>query len=148
MAMADAGIACWDAKYTFSFWRPVTAISMAAADGNAATREEPNWASLFPAPPFQDYPSGHSCASAAATTVLSKYFGENTHFTVESDALLGITRSFRNFSDAVEEINNARVFARIHFRFAVEDGQALGAKVANYVLEHSLQSVSGDTGDY
>ena len=78
-----------------------------AADGNAATREEPNWASLFPAPPFQDYPSGHSCASAAATTVLSKYFGENTHFTVESDALLGITRSFRNFSEAVEEINNA-----------------------------------------
>lgn len=139
IAMADAGIACWDAKFAFSFWRPVTAISAAATDGNPATIAEPNWTPLLTTPPFQDYPSGHSCASGAAGTVLSEYFGEKTHFSVDSDGLPAVKRTFRSFSEALEEVNNARVFGGIHFRSACEDGQAVGAKVANHVLRHSLQ---------
>ena len=136
LAVADAAIGCWDAKYTFNFWRPVTAIPEAAADGNADTTADPTWAPLFATPAHPEYPSGHSCVSAAASVVLAEAFGDKTRFTVEADTMPGITRSFRSFSAAIEEVQNARIYAGIHFRSATEDGQALGASVARYVLEH------------
>jgi hypothetical protein len=141
VAMADAAIGCWEAKYNFVFWRPVTAIPQADADGNAATTADPAWAPLFATPAFPEYPSGHSCVSAAAGVVLADAFGERTHFTVTSDAMPGITRSFRSFSSALDEVKNARVFAGIHFRSATDDGQALGDSVGHYVLEHAAQRV-------
>jgi hypothetical protein len=97
LAIADAVIGCWDAKYTHVFWRPITAIPEAAADGNAATTADPTWAPLFATPAHPEYPSGHSCASGAAGAVLADAFGDKTRFTVESDTLPGITRSFRSF---------------------------------------------------
>jgi hypothetical protein len=141
LAMADAAIGCWEAKYNYVFWRPVTAIPEAAADGNDATAADPTWAPLFATPAFPEYPSGHSCVSSAAGVVLADAFGERTHFTIESDAMPGITRSFRSFSSALEEVKNARVFAGIHFRTATDDGQALGDAVGHYVLEHAVQRV-------
>jgi hypothetical protein len=141
LAMADAAIGCWEAKYNYVFWRPVTAIPEAAADGNAATTADPTWAPLFATPAHPEYPSGHSCVSSAAGVVLADAFGERTHFTMTSDAMPGITRSFRSFSSALEEVKNARVFAGIHFRTATDDGQALGDAVGHYVLEHALQPV-------
>jgi len=141
LSMADAAIGCWEAKYTYIFWRPVTAIPEAAADGNAATTADPTWAPLFATPAHPEYPSGHSCVSGAAGVVLADAFGEHTRFTVESDAMPGITRSFRSFSSALEEVANARVFAGIHFRSATDDGQVLGESVGHYVLEHAAQRV-------
>ena len=141
LAIADAAIGCWDAKYTYVFWRPITAIPEAAADGNAATNADPTWAPLFATPAHPEYPSGHSCVSGAAGVVLADAFGDHTRFTVESDALPGITRSFRSFSSALEEVANARIFAGIHFRSATDDGQVLGESVAQYVLEHAAQRV-------
>jgi hypothetical protein len=137
VAMADAAIGCWQAKYTYVFWRPVTAIPEAAADGNAATTPDPAWSPLFATPAHPEYPSGHSCLSAAAGVVLADAFGEKTHFTVESDTMPGITRSFRSFSAALREVKNARIFAGIHFRSATDDGQAIGDSVGRYVLEHA-----------
>ena len=141
LAIADAAIGCWDAKYTYVFWRPITAIPEAAADGNAATNADPTWAPLFATPAHPEYPSGHSCVSGAAGVVLADAFGDHTRFTVESDALPGITRSFRSISSALEEVANARIFAGIHFRSATDDGQVLGESVAQYVLEHAAQQV-------
>jgi hypothetical protein len=141
LAMADAAIGCWEAKYNYVFWRPVTAIPEAAADGNPATTADPAWAPLFATPAFPEYPSGHSCVSAAAGVVLADVFGERTHFTVESDAMPGVTRSFRSFSSALEEVKNARIFAGIHFRSATDDGQELGESVGQYVLEHAMQRI-------
>jgi hypothetical protein len=141
VAMADAAIGCWDAKYKYVFWRPVTAIPEAAADGNAATAADPTWAPLFATPAFPEYPSGHSCVSAAARVVLADAFGENSRFTVESDAMPGVARSFRSFSSALEEVKNARIFAGIHFRSATDDGQGLGDSVGHYVLEHAALRV-------
>jgi hypothetical protein len=141
LAMADAAIGCWEAKYNYIFWRPVTAIPEAAADGNAATAADATWAPLFATPAFPEYPSGHSCVSSAAGVVLADAFGERTHFTIESDAMPGVTRSFRSFSSALEEVKNARVFAGIHFRTATDDGQVLGDAVGHYVLEHAVQRV-------
>ena len=75
VAMADAAIGCWDAKYTFNFWRPITAIRETGDDGNAATAPDTTWTPLFATPAHPDYPSGHSCVSGAATTILAKEFG-------------------------------------------------------------------------
>jgi len=141
VAMADAEIGCWDAKYVFTFWRPVTAIPLAATDGNPATTEDPAWTPLFATPNHPEYPSGHSCISSAATAVLADSFGEKTHFSVESDLMPGVVRSFKSFSAALNEVKNARIFAGIHFRSATDDGQTIGASVAEYVLDHAAQPV-------
>jgi hypothetical protein len=132
----DAMISCYDAKYAYEFWRPVTAIPLAADDGNPATIEDPDWAPLLATPPVPEYPSGHSCTSAAAAALLGEYFGEDTHFDVGSDVMFGVIRSFRSFSQALEEVKNARIFGRIHFRTACDVGQMLGRDVAVYVLQH------------
>jgi len=139
VAIADAAIACYEAKYTYVFWRPVTAIPLAATDGNPATSEDPAWMPLFATPAHPEYPSGHSCLSAAAVGVLADRFGEKTHFTLESDLMPGVVRSFKSFSSALKEVKNARIFAGIHFRSATDDGEKLGASVAEYVLDHAAQ---------
>jgi hypothetical protein len=141
VAMADAAIGCWEAKYSFNFWRPVTAIPLAAADGNPATTEDPAWTPLFATPNHPEYPSGHSCISGAAGAVLADSFGDRTHFNAESDLMPGVVRSYKSFSSALKEVKNARIFAGIHFRSATDDGQTIGASVAEYVLDHTAQRV-------
>jgi hypothetical protein len=141
LAMADAAIACWEAKYHYVSWRPVTAIPLADTDGNPSTISDPSWMPLFATPNHPEYPSGHSTVSGAAAVVLASFFGEKRHFTVDNDLLIGVTRSFRSFSDALDEVKNARVFAGIHFRSACDDGQATGIEVANWVLDHALLPV-------
>jgi membrane-associated phospholipid phosphatase len=141
LAMADAGIACWEAKYHYVFWRPVTAIPLADTDGNPATSPDPSWMPLFATPAHPEYPSGHSTVSGAAAVVLASFFGEKRHFIMDNDLLIGVTRSFKTFSEALEEVRNARVFAGIHFRSACDDGQAVGEQVANWVLDHALLPV-------
>ena len=139
LAMSDAMIGCWDAKYTYVFWRPITAIALADTDGNPDTAADPAWTPLIPTPPFPEYLSAHSCASGAAARVLSEYFGERTAIVVTNDALPGQIRAFPSFSAALEEVVDARVFGGIHFRNSCKTGQALGSAVGQYVVEHSLQ---------
>jgi PAP2 superfamily len=141
VAIADASIACFDAKYSYVFWRPVTAVPLAATDGNPRTTEDAAWMPLFATPAHPEYPSAHSCLSAAAAGVLADRFGEKTHFSMESDQMPGVVRSFRSFSAALTEVKNARIFAGLHFRSATDDGQAVGASVAEYVLDHAAQPV-------
>jgi hypothetical protein len=142
VAMADAAIGCWEAKYHYVFWRPVTAIPLAASDGNPDTAADPSWMPLFATPAHPEYPSGHSCVSSAAAAVLEDYFGDRA-FSVTSDVMVGVTRFFTSFSDALDEVKDARVFAGIHFRTACDDGQTLGTDVAAYVLGHSFQALNG-----
>ncbi len=144
LGMADAAIGCWDAKYTYSFWRPVTAIQLADSDGNDATITDPAWVPLIVTPPFPEYPSAHSCVSGAAGRILSQTFGEETTFDVVSNAMLGVTRTFHSFSAALQEVENARVFGGIHFRTACVDGTALGIAVGDYILDRALLPIGGD----
>jgi hypothetical protein len=130
VAMADAAIGCWDQKLKYNFWRPITALRESS---------DPTWTPLFATPPHQDYPSGHSCISGAATTILADEFGERTPFTLRSDVLVGVSRTFRGFSEALEDVKDARVFAGIHFRTACDDGTVLGKAVAQYVLDNAFQ---------
>lgn len=141
IAMADAAIACWEAKYHYVFWRPVTAIPLADTDDNPATKADPGWMPLFATPAHPEYPSGHSTVSGAAAGVLASFFGERKHFTVDNDLLIGVTRSFRSFSESLDEVKNARIFAGIHFRSACDDGQTIGVQVADWVLDHALLPV-------
>ena len=135
VALADAAIACWDAKYSYGTWRPETAIQNAELDNNAATADDDAWRSLLLTPPHPDYVSGHSTFSAAAAAVLANTFGNNTAFATSSATLPGVTRSFTSFSQAAEEAGRSRVYGGIHFEFANQAGKALGQDVAQAVLQ-------------
>jgi membrane-associated phospholipid phosphatase len=142
VSMADAAIACWDSKYRYVFWRPITAIRQGDMDGNPSTDPDPNWTpwlDFFPTgtPPHPEYPSGHSTVSGSAAYILTSMFGDNTPFTVTSDVRLG-TRSFPSFSAAVAEIADARVFGGIHFRISCVRGNGLGQAVAAYVSSQAM----------
>src|SRR5947207_3043059 len=117
LAMADAAICAWDAKYTYDFWRPVTAIRNGDFDGSAATVGDPTWTSFIVTPPFPDYVSGHSTFSGAASTVLAMFYGtDNVAFATGSDFLPGMTRHFSSFSAAARQAAVSRLYAGIHFR--------------------------------
>ncbi|HEX4441579.1 MAG TPA: vanadium-dependent haloperoxidase [Thermoanaerobaculia bacterium] len=146
VTMADAAIACWDAKYSYVFWRPVTAIPLAATDGNSQTVEDPAWLPLLTTPNHPEYPSGHSTVSGAAAEVLSSYFGDDTSFSVGSDVMVGVTRSFTSFSGAVDEVKEARIDAGIHYRSACDDGTAVGTSVADYVVANAALPLKGEHG--
>ena len=144
LAIADAIIACWDSKYYYNFWRPITAIRLASTDGNDDTVQDGTWAPLIVTPPFPEYTSGHSSASSAAATVLADYFGEDTSFTVKSQTNLSWTRSFSSFSAAVAEVADARVFGGIHFRKACDVATEMGKDMAEYVMENAMERIHGN----
>src|SRR6059036_2223810 len=139
IAMADAAICAWDAKYTFDFWRPVTAIAFA--------EPELHWMSFIVTPPFPDYTSGHSTFSAAAATVLPLFYDtEDLPFTTGSDFLPGVFRSFSTCLDAAEEVAVSRIYGGIHFRSANEDGLQAGISIGEWTVTHYLQLKSNHSG--
>lgn len=146
VAIADAGIAIWRAKYDYMFWRPITAIQLAGTDGNAATTADATWTPLLTTTPYPDYPSGLCGLAGAAIAVLVDYFGENSSFVVDSDsaAMAGVVRPFTNFTDLIDELVDTRVHSGLHFRFADEDAITLGTNVAQYILTHACLPVHGE----
>jgi hypothetical protein len=126
VAMADASVVCWDSKYRFDLWRPVTVL-----------REvDPEWAPLLPTPPFPAYTSGHSSFSGAGAMALAAFFGtDRVRFSSTSDALPGVTRSYESFSAAAEEAGMSRIYGGIHWMFDNTDGLACGREVAKHVAE-------------
>ena len=135
MALADAAILAWDAKYAYETWRPITAIQQAGTDGNDSTSADPAWQSLLITPPFPEYVSGHSTFSGAAAEILTALLGDNVAFTTSSFGLPGVQRSFTNFQQAAEEAGRSRIYGGIHFQFANEDGLNAGRELAQHVLE-------------
>src|SRR5262249_55955809 len=138
IALADAGILAWDAKYADNCWRPITAIRLADSDGNPQTISDPTWTPLLVTPPFPSYVSGHSTFSAGAATILTDFFGPNVQFTTGSDTLPGVTRTFQNFFEAAEEAGQSRIYAGIHFQFDNVEGQAAGRALGDYVFQNFL----------
>src|SRR6202048_633645 len=135
ISIADTAIAFFDAKYTYNFWRPVTAIQMAAIDDNAQTEPDPGWLPLSTkTAPDPSYPGAHSAISAAAAEVLRLYLGDQITFDVNSESLAATTRHFTSFSEAGEEAGLSRIYAGQHFRFDHLAGERLGQQVARAVL--------------
>jgi hypothetical protein len=134
-AMADGFIAGFEAKYRFNFWRPVTAIHNADADGNASTKEETTWQPLLTTPPVPDYPSTHTVLGWAAAQVLIELFGDDAEYRATSLTLPGVTRHYRSFSTAADENGLSRIYAGIHFQHAVKDGKRQGRSVGSSVAK-------------
>ncbi len=148
LAMGDAGIVAWDSKYTYNFWRPITAIRLANTDGNPATTADPTWTPLGSpgatgqpsyTPPFPGYVSGHATFGGAVFTVLADFYGtDHIHFTIGSDMLPGVTRSFDSFSAAALENAWSRVYLGVHFAFDSTEGLATGDAVGQAVFDQVM----------
>jgi hypothetical protein len=138
---ADASINCWNDKYHFDFWRPFQAIRKADLDGNPATAPDLTWTPLLTAP-YPDHTSGHMCLDGAHLRVLQMFFGTDVmHFGVTSSQFGGETRFFDRFSQPLEEIVEARIWAGLHFRTADVQGRDLGINVANFMADNYFQPV-------
>jgi hypothetical protein len=142
IAGADAYIAAWDAKFTYNFWRPVTAIRQADSDGNPATIGVPGWLPLGTTPPFPDYVSGHTTYTGAFVHVLERLFGRDPYaYTVVNPSVPAEeqTRTYSSIGALSDEMIEARILAGIHFRTADRDGDRLGRQVAQFALTHVLR---------
>jgi membrane-associated phospholipid phosphatase len=142
LSFADGVIAFYDAKYTYNFWRPVTAIRAAATDGNPETEPDANWLpEVGNTTPDPSYPGAHAVISAAGAEVLISFFRRHHfEFSVTSEVMPGVERSFTNFQAAAEEATLSRIFAGVHFLFDLTTGQRLGSDVADFVVDNFLTS--------
>ena len=148
VALADAAIVCWKAKYEYTLWRPITAIREADTDGNPLTIGEPGWAPLLNTPPFPEYTSGHSTFSGAGAAVLARAFGtDSIPFVGESDDVPGIQRPFAGFWHAAEESGMSRIYGGIHFMSANVNGLESGRAIALSVTGNLLRPVAACDGD-
>jgi hypothetical protein len=138
VAMADAAIVCWECKFKFDLWRPVTAILPA----------DPGWEPLLPTPPFPAYTSGHSSFSGAAAAALAAAFGtDEVAFDTTSDGLPGVTRSFGSFSAAAREAGMSRIYGGIHWQFDNQAGLACGNKIAEHAARHHFRRIAARPGN-
>lgn len=143
-ALADAQIACWDSKYFYNFWRPITAIRLGDEDGNAATIADPNWQPLINTPNFPEYPSGHAAISGAVSHILRLFFGTdqvNFQIITTNPNAVQKTRTFARFSQAEDEVIDARVYVGIHYRNSDRVARAQGLQVANWVFKNFFRPI-------
>ena len=153
IALADAGISCWDTKYAYGLWRPIDAIRKADTDGNAMTLQDASWLPLLVTPPFPAYTSGHSTFSGASAEILTAIFGASYSFTSQKDVPTNtaqlpydpskrILRSFGSFYQAAEEASWSRIYGGIHFLFdgteGLEAGYSIGALVHSTMLRPKI----------
>lgn len=141
MALNDAAVATFDTKYLYNFWRPETAIRMGHADDNERTEADPAFTPLITAPCFPGYPSAHATLSGAAREVLEQiYTPRRRSLILSHPSVPGIVLRYRKLKEITDDIDDARVYGGIHFRFEQEDGAALGRRVGEYLIKHSLGS--------
>ena len=136
-ASSDALIGCWDSKYTYAFWRPVTATR--AGGGNPRLEADPNWIGLVITPNHPEYPAAHGCFFGAIVATLQAYFGtDELSFTMTSAApdLIQPVRQYKSLSQALEDILNARIYGGMHYRSSTEYGSDLGQQVARQMVEN------------
>jgi membrane-associated phospholipid phosphatase len=140
MALSDGGVAVMETKYHYNFWRPETAIAAAGADANPRTEPDSSYVPFIAAPCFPSYPSGHATTSYAAREVLERVFGSRRHLiTVLSPAVPGVSLRYTKLKQITSDIDDARVYGGIHFRFDQEEGAEQGRDVGAYIYEHSLR---------
>jgi hypothetical protein len=146
MALSDAGVAVFDTKYHYVFWRPETAIHLADTDDNPRTVADPSFVPFITTPCFPSYPSAHGTLSNAAREVLDRLYGDHHPSITISSATLGITLSYRTLRAITDDIADARVYGGIHFRFDQDEGAEQGRQVGEYIYRHSIRPRSDDFG--
>jgi hypothetical protein len=147
LAASDALMAVWDSKVFYNFWRPSTAIHVGFDDGNPRTDGKPGWVSLLGNPPYPDYVSGANGLTGAFTGLLRQFFQTDTmSFSVKNPTtplVIDREREYKSFSQAAEEVVEARILLGIHFRFADEEARRLGERVAHWTIQHLLRPMPG-----
>ena len=153
IAIADALINCWNTKNVYVSWRPITAIQEGNNDNNPWTAGDSNWKPLITTPNYPDYSSGANSFTGAVTRMLALFF-ERDHLafsvtTTNPGPTIVDTRTYNRFSDAAQDVVDARIYEGIHFRFADEVGRKQGRQVADWVFKNFLRPVHkhGDNGD-
>ncbi len=138
--LTDSLIGCFNAKYSFSFWRPVTAIQ--AGGENPELTADPGWTPLGVTPNHPEYPAAHGCATSAVSRLVADFFGtQKVHVVVDSLAFTdGVhTHTFENTNDWLEEVFWARIYSGFHFEHSVRDGVELGRRVSQQLFENNFQ---------
>lgn len=148
MAIADAQASVFDTKYHYNLWRPETAIRAGDADGNLLTRGDPGFMPFVTTPCFPSYASAHGSSSGAAREVLERAFGARHHFiTLTNPAVAGVVLQYGAFRQITSDIDDARVYGGIHFRFDQEAGAKLGRQVGAYTYRNTLRRIRGGSDD-
>jgi hypothetical protein len=157
-ALADGGITCWEVKYFYAYWRPITAIR-ATGDPTWTPLGAPSSNSGGPnfTPPFPAYSSGHATFGGSVFEILRSFFGtDRIAFSFVSDEFNGVTRDnrgnvrprvarhFSSLSQAEEENGQSRIYLGIHWAFDKTEGIAHGRLVGNYVFENAFQALRRD----
>ena len=142
MALSDATVATFDNKYFYNFWRPETAIRAAGEDANTKTDADPAFAPFVVTPCFPGYPSNHASVSYAAREVLERLYGPAGHdITLSTANVPGVTLHYSTLKGITNDVDDARVYGGIHFRFDQDAGRRLGTSVGAYVYKHNLAPV-------
>jgi PAP2 superfamily len=139
-AVTNALIACWDAKYTYMFWRPVTAIRAGDTDDNSKTEPDPSWTPFITTPTHPEYPAAHTTVGAGALGFYTVWFGTD-HFPLAFKGNGGAVRTYTSVKEIHAEEGNARVWGGMHWRNSTEVGTALGSKVGKYTATHLLKPI-------
>jgi hypothetical protein len=144
MAINDASIAVWDSKYFYNYWRPITAIQRGATDGNQKTDPDGGWSPFTGTPPYPSYPSGYAGLAGAARTVLERLFGTRdvaiTLTNPTNPTVANIVLNYTEWKQISDDIDDARVYGGIHFRFEQKAGRRLGKDVGHYILDNYLRA--------
>jgi len=140
MSISDALVASQDTKYHYRFWRPVTAIHGADTDGNPLTQRDDAWQPLITTPCFPSYQSAHATGSNAARRIAERLFGgeEARSILVANPSVPGVSFHYTRFSEITDDIDDARVYGGIHYRFDQRAGGRQGKRVADYIYKTQL----------
>jgi len=142
VAYADASLACFDAKYTYLFWRPRTAIPLADLDGNPATTADPGWLPVVPTPNHPEYPAAHACALGSISETLRGFFGTKKVSFDWDSTVTATTRHYATTDDFIREAKDARVWGGMHYRNSTEVGAHVGRKVAQWMMRDHFEPTS------
>jgi hypothetical protein len=137
-AVTNATIAVWDAKYTYMFWRPVTAIRAGDTDGNPKTESDPAWTSFIITPSHPEYPAAHTTSGASALGFYTVWFGTD-QFPLAFKGNGGVVRYYTSVNEIHADEGNARVWGGMHYRNSTEVGTSVGSKVGKYTATHLLK---------
>jgi hypothetical protein len=137
-AVTNSLIACWDAKYEYAFWRPVTAIRAGDTDGNDETEPDPEWTPFIATPSHPEYPAAHTTVGAGTLAFYAAWFGAGP-LALEFKGNLGAVRHYTSVAEILAEEGNARVWGGMHWRKSTEVGTALGGRVGKYTATHLLE---------
>jgi hypothetical protein len=142
MAMSDATVAAFDTKYYYTAWRPETAIRAGDTDDNPKTDPDAAFQPFIVTPCFPSYPSNHASVSYAAREILERLYGPSGFdITLSSANTPGVALSYTDFKRITEDIDDARVYGGIHFRFDQDAGARQGQRVGAYVYKNNLRAV-------